>query len=1268
MMKNSKRFRAILVTVFLLLILMIMTLSSCKKPIIQPETKPETPVEKEETKISSSEVINKIIRGVQKAASPDDGYNFNVSAAASFVLPKKDAEDLLLDLKVNLSFDLDPTTQTANNLYIVELTQKKGDIDETLLSLYYKDNLNETPYLFVNVGGKKHAIKFMSVKKLVTQGIPGLMNPLISAESGSATNEIEKTADWSLQSILDLLDLGQFTTIVETFLLDGDSSIFKNPLISEDGLTANLEIDMENVKKFVSGILPLASTQEVKNTVDEIFSSIGIDMNFEKLTKILTELPDIEIKVNASFDSKGALTNLGVTSKFINDTGLKIDFANGKNVFDFTIPGGETVAFSISNIKVSAGAPEFTTLPDDVNFDNYSKHNLLNFELDGIVRLEYLKTVDGTNEEWNAVSGYSFVYKVQSDLDPFALLNGVDSEHLEDSIKNMGKFNILVSDKRDTSETTIAEIAFDPATSGDDGLYVSLVLRGLAGLVGMQSLKFDVSDLADWIRLKTNASSIQTVKANAENDSASSSGLSGILDVINSIKGIVELLGLKIYDNYPYASFGVSIDIRNIEVLSDFADFLLDYGGERLFIGFNNFSYGTADTALDGFTHYLNENTFVVSAEPHESVMTEYKYGQQFQDGWSTVDMMVKYSVKGKVDTQTTRKSLKVIGMNGFVTTVPGEHVVELFLIAPTKSSLFGYPIYDAFANANLPYGIFKYTYTITVAEKESDANYSLATDYLMTGESIFNSRAMISKSDNNRETVINIASFELFTEQNGVKSNAIDENGIAKIVGKYWIKATTVDGIVFEQILYINSISIPDLQEKLIYGKPVSDLAATVSCYDQESGVVVIKKVLPQQNSLSYSYLDIREGTIIGDGTRPNVGSETSSSIKYVYEYASKGSVLSKQTNCDRLAVTFDQPKLTFITIASSYGPLYEGMQINQIGRLLRSDGKLTYSINTANGSGLRWVNGKYQLFDMSGNLVADTIEIVIRASDSDTAEIVTDKYYDKSTGRFKIKEDSNGNLLYVGSEKSAVGLRLEITAKFGELSAQAKTKIDLYPKYRTSTTKTIDVLQGGVLPYRAFVVYAYNDITNVYSSSSYQLKHNPRDGYHVVIGSKKHEVKSVFYELGTKNVIDNVFSSDGRMLLSAGKYTAKIFSLIDGVEVAYEHTVTVKASIELKVAQNSKIDAASSLQYYNPNTSICSTSGKLNNDDKGYFLLDGSNRTNINLTDITITSQAGEKINGAIDENGNVTLAAGSYKISIIVKFHAGNVVFDGNLTVRV
>ncbi|MDR0697572.1 MAG: hypothetical protein LBF68_08640 [Christensenellaceae bacterium] len=1255
MIKRHVLFRLLSTLFILVIFLLTIALTACKKPDDNDEGNDTTlPVEVVDTKASAVDVINKILNGAQNVTSVDTDA-FNVKVKSKLEIPQDGSEDIIINLLMQLSLDLDVTQKDkTSNIYLFELTQFKNGKDIPIINLYYKDSLTETPYIYANIAEKKHAIKATSIKKVLLNGAPGLFDPYVPSDKTTEATDLNITK--IIGDLLgSVLPTGNLT--VEQILEDMINGLFKNGYIDLAAKKAGLVLNSTQLNSILNLLSSSVTTiSGLDSDVNLLLKALGIDLTFEKILDVIGALPEFSIKVDAGFNDSWGLEKITVDTFLKNGLNLNINSINGNKIIDLVVPDGSTVKFELFDLEIKPDTV-LTTLPDGLNLINYTPHNLINFELEGVARLEYLKEINDGQEIWNASKAYK--YFVKADLDPFAILNGVDAANLENTIKMLGKFNILVVDETDTATNTIVEIAFDPMNSNDDGLYVNLTLQAIGALAGPQTVKFDITDLIEY--LFNTDSATRNLPQNAEGDSSGSSSI-----VFGTISKLLNSLDFIVHPKNDYAEFGYSINLRKIPELAQYIDLLLGYSGERLYVGFNSIKYGVVDSNYNAYENFKNTATYVVDIAPHESVMTEYEYGQSFQGGYTTIDMLVTYSEKGVIDSSTIQKSLKVIKLRGFDPLKVGEQTIELYLIAPPKSAGIlnsNLAIYNEFASANLPYGIMKYTYKIVVKEPAKNVAYFLENDYVFAGDNIFDSSI---KTTESMSTVIKVKSFKLYADENmNVESNAIDRNGVVINPGKYWIQINTGTTEEFSQVIYINKIVLPDLTEKLIVGNLVSSLDGIVTYYDEQKGTVITESVRAQQNTPTTTYVNIKDDIIKGNGLKPNIGSDSYASIKWVYNIATNGLVTTKETSRSGLQVKFSEAVLNAVSISTTI-TTYDGMLVVNVGTVLRSDGKNNYYVDTSNKNGLRWINGQYQVIDTKGNIIAKKVSIVIRETASSTD--VTDIYYDKNTGRFKIRTDELGNPVYFGS--SAIPeLSIGITFEYDDLSATTSTKLSLYPKYRINDTSSLSIKQYNPLPSKAFTIYAFNNVLKDYDSSV-QIKYNPDIGYYVRITNRIYLISAVFYELNSENVINNALSPDGRILLDPGKYTARLSADIEGTIVSYLYTITVNTPNQFKAEQGAQITAVTSLQYADPMTCAVQSSGKFRYTENGYIFEASSSKfiVNVGIDDIEIYDADGEllDIKDIIDSDGRVIGEIGEYKIIINVQYSVSHIFKIGGVLI--
>ncbi|MDR0751354.1 MAG: hypothetical protein LBF12_02010 [Christensenellaceae bacterium] len=1240
----SLRFLSIIFLTLILLFTIILT--ACKKPVDDPNDGGTPIIPTDNFDATAIEVIDKILAGAY-ATTKVDSDAFNIKAESRLVIPKTGEDPLILDLLVHLSLDLDVSKKdSTNNTYLIELTQLKEDVKVPIINLYYKDDLTKTPYIYANFAGSKHAIKAVSLKKILLNGVPGLLDPYTPTANND--NESPWNFEGIVQSILEGIQVSSDISIelIKPFV----NGLFQKGYINTKKWEAGFVVSAEGLNGLLELAMPIL-TSELGNDANIILKTLGIDLTFQEIVDVITNLPDYEIKIDVSFDNSWVLKQIKVNTYLKDGFEFGVNSLNGNEIIDIDIPSNSTVSFELSNLDVNVGAPSLTILPDGVDLINYTPHNLINFELTGVARLEYLNEINDGEEIWNAAKNYKFTIK--SDLDPFALLNGIDSINLEESIRRLGKFNVLVTEETDTATNIIAEIAFDPANSGDDGLYLNVTLQGIGALAGAQTVKFDISDLIEY--LFDSPSYTENLPQNAE-ETTSSSGFK-----FGMISSILNSYGFKVHSKSQFANFGYSIELRRIKELAQYVDLLLGYSGERLFVGFDSIKYGSVKSDFNAFENFKNTTSYPVSITPHESVMTVYEYGQSFQDGYSTIDMEVLYSVKGVIDSTPTRKSLNVIKMRGFDPLKVGEQTVELYLIIPPKTSSImnaNLAIYNEFASANLPYGLIKYTYKIVVNESAKNVSYALANDYGLVGDNIYDAR--IIARDGGVSTTIKVESFKLFEDKNlTFESSAINDSGTLTNVGKFWIKITTTTNDIIMQPFYISELILPNISEKLIYGDPVTNLNAIARYYDEETDTIKSEYIKAVQNTKITSFIDINGETIKGNGLKPNIGGDSSSSIKWTYTIATQNKNETRETSLSGLRVKFNTPVLNVVAITTSL-ITYEDLRLSNVGSILRSDGIDSYHVDTSNKNGLRWVNGEYVVSDALGNIIAKKVKIVIKETTSQ--EIVTETYYNAETGRFKIKRDESGNPIYYGNA-SKEGLTIEITFEYDNLSATATTKLTLYPKYRTTATNKLNIKQYNPLPYSAFSIYALNNITNSVDSSS-QIKHDPSIGYYVKIGSEIYTITTTFYEKDTTNVIENALTNDGRIALDVGVYTADLTVTIDGIVIKSTHTITVNAANEFKAKIGEQISETKSLHYADPDAHTMQTSGKIYFKEDGYVFEASSSKFIIKIpySEIKLYDENNNlvKTSDMFDEDGKIIGEVGKYKITFTLKYSESHVFY--------
>ncbi|MDR1939476.1 MAG: hypothetical protein LBQ40_01615 [Clostridiales bacterium] len=1251
-----------------------------------------TPTEKIEV-IKPTDAINAIMQGAQKASAAGDGYTFNIDAEAAFYVSDGETLESRFDLKVNLSFDLDPNKNTADNLYIIELTKDEGGLKKHVVDVYYKDSLVETPYLYVGVGGEKHAIKFFSVKKAVTGQGSAAAASLYSAGAPEADG-------WTIQGLLDALPLGEYSdfvgAIVRNFILDGPKSIFKNAYVSDKD--AGFEIDMSHLRELISIAVGMVSQIDgVQNTFDDLMQIAGINLSFDGLKNALTNLPEMQIKVDSALDN-GTLKSLSASVTFVGGLDIDVDTNEGKPIADIHLPGGKTYGVELIKLDVYTGEP-FGDFGEYINTAAYVRHSLINFETGGVVRLENIVEITPDGKKLYGVSsGKDYAIEIKADLDPFALLNGIGKESIEESIKKMGRFNLFIYNINNSGTVgTFIEIAFDPERSGDDCIYATFSLQGNASLAGQQTLKFDVSDLLEWLGLYAAANSANQASAYSAKTTAAAVKDGGQDEGLNF--GAANE-AFEIIKDSEFGPLAFAIYPYRIDALAGMADYLVGNGGERMFFALNRFVYGSVPEDFDDYTRLKSNGVFPLSATiagvPEQNkLLTEYEYGQAFQNGYDTVDMIVTYNNK-LLAPLVEQHGLKVIKRLGFDPFTPGRQHVTLFLITPPHNAMTSKAVYDAFADGGLPYGLIKFEYDITVREPKDVWDYSFIGDDIAVGENIFNKQIKAVGANGEIKTLSLAEAFTLYKfdanadGQKGAVSRGITADGYAAVPGKYIIEAT-VNGETFSQVLYINELIFPDMSKALVAGRPVSDLDATITYYDETLGCVVkeiIRAVNPGATSSSKVYLDISGDVIKGSGKRYGQGLSDPTEIKYTYYIAANGAKTQRTRSYGYPVVIVEEPVLKFLAAVITGRQFYAGSRITFFGELVRSDGLgNTFVANTSNvGTSIAWVNGRYMILDKEGNIIADEIRLTIHSGTAKGSPDVTADYYDAATGRLKFpasKLPTGGNPSY--GSASVANLKMEFSAwyrgkKFEYPSDKVNTYGDdgyatftLWQQIRTAaSTYAITVKQGQLFPTSLFSAYS-TDISG--SPTNFQTRFDYKAGRYYLASLnniKKSYLTFKIYDAATKaEITAPVFDAYGGVTLPTGKYDMKVSAVVNGVEVVYDYTgkLTIDAPVTLTAVKGDRIkDSGSYDMYFNvPFTGLIG-SGKFTwTEARGYHITTSSTgATYYEATDIRVLDQDGSLVDNPFIDGYKINLEAGTY--TLLITYFNGECYVTTTATLKV
>ena len=937
------------------------------------------------------DVVDKIITG-NNISSKNPGNHLNVEASASFTL---DGDDFDFDIKIDID---NSRSDYAKNFFIAELKKNRGA--QPVVGIYYEDYIAGEPYLYIDVEGQKHAIKFASMRKLAANGVPGLFD-------GGLT---------TVDSVFAALPLGNYgplvRSVVDALSYYGPTAFFRDAYISNDGKTAGFEADTALIKRLLNvaadAVSGIAGVNEVITGVSEI---LGGGNGYEDIKNAIKNIPDFKISVKAEFAGNGGLDALSVTAK----TGER----------------------QVGGVTMTLGAPLMTAFPGNVDILEYSRHNLINFEVEGLVRLEAPRVIDdnGDVSYWStSKSRPQYVYTIQADLDPFALLNGVDGSNIAASIMAMGKFRLYVRSDTPASSSYARrlELVFDPRESGMPNMYGAFTLLGQGALPSDQYLNFMLPDLIEYIAGQNLfENSVSSVAAAAAGSALSDKNIIDIgkIGILSGLTNIVDLLGLKVYEKDANSPFGLTFTLRNIDGIESFVDFLMFDDGQRIAVTVDKLSYGSMQPETDIYNSVRGSFMVAHDIAPSSSygILTEYDYAQRFQDGYDTVDMNVSYMSSGTVGAPE-RKSLKVIKMLGFDSLKPGEQTVSLFLAIPPVGARIT-AIFDAFTDAMLPYSLIKYTYNITVRPPESATPvYTLSKSDIMSGENLYNIGVLVNGKALNAPP--KILAFNLYDAPGGtLKNDAVDSGGKALTAGKYWIRAELSNGEFAEQSFYISELFIPDLSKTLIDGNPVTSIYGFSRYYSEALGHVVVEDIVPTLTNRSGAspavstnvYLRFESGIIKGNGfvnwDVMDMGLVVG--VRYTFNTAKNGQVSSESRWYNHLPVIINTPN--YLAVQSQSLPqtsLSSGQYLSGLPFIYRiSNAGNIYKIDQITGNtDLVFVGNHYEIWDKNGNVIANKITVKI-ADDSPGNTVTTSRYYDEATGTIKNLADIQDLYLQVGS-----------------------------------------------------------------------------------------------------------------------------------------------------------------------------------------------------------------------------------------------------------
>ncbi|HHU43438.1 MAG: alpha/beta hydrolase [Bacillota bacterium] len=275
---------------------------------------------------SKEVVIDKILAGLQKTAVYNN-INGELELSAYFQKFNQPRKDFTLSLKFTLDVDQDGG---AENYLGVELTQDGG----VLLGIYYKDDTESRPYLYLKSDGPFIPIMDKTQNKLLS----------VSAdEYFGVAKEPNEGEYWTYKGVMDTLmsfiDDKMTVSLVKTAL----NLLLTDAAVADDGTAATINI---NFKKILEWLPIAALVPGVADMANDFLNSIDAGFNFVEAVSGIKEPPLLRIK--ALFEN-GELRSIDMTdlknnSKVSNALSLDIDdkIQAGFNVEKISIKADDT--------------------------------------------------------------------------------------------------------------------------------------------------------------------------------------------------------------------------------------------------------------------------------------------------------------------------------------------------------------------------------------------------------------------------------------------------------------------------------------------------------------------------------------------------------------------------------------------------------------------------------------------------------------------------------------------------------------------------------------------------------------------------------------------------------------------------------------------------------------------------------------------------------------------------------------------------------------
>ncbi len=293
-------------------------------------------------------VINKIIKGIQLAA-PQNNINGEIELSLHYQfgnLPRKE-----YNVKLKFTLDIDEF-DGAENYLEVEIAED-GIV---VLGLYYKDNLDERPYMYVKVDGVFTELWQKTQHKMLSVSAdPYFGTASIPDEFASFEEIIGLVMSLMGEDIISAINVESLVNTVINLLLSGAA-------VAVDDSTAVIGLDLETVLESIAVKFALLAVTPAAN---EFLDAIGSPIDFAKALKIANLSP---LKITADFNESGAINRLEMTDSFGRAQ-------TNNNVISIYEAGVVDAALNIKTIRITADDSSFD-LPSDKGLETWEEGDL----------------------------------------------------------------------------------------------------------------------------------------------------------------------------------------------------------------------------------------------------------------------------------------------------------------------------------------------------------------------------------------------------------------------------------------------------------------------------------------------------------------------------------------------------------------------------------------------------------------------------------------------------------------------------------------------------------------------------------------------------------------------------------------------------------------------------------------------------------------------------------------------------------------------------